>query len=436
MIEILKILRIAGESRQSNLYEEDREQALAILNWQKETLAKAKQANEPLVPTVQVLSDYITCDKGNNMARMYASQMLTEAKLEWFVFENIGEWLICINYVVQRAPNFSPSQDHFPLSKLFVFFMFTLSGATLFRLKEFNVLLTYVLQTWCTYLDSPASKNVLNPTGAIPATEGWLSPDGQGDFCLSQCVNYANRNTEAYWGFTSYNDFFHRAIDLNLRPIDNNDKTIVSANDGTVYRIANNVEKCAEFWTKGQDYSLIDMLDNSKYTTPFIGGDVVQSFLDGSDYHRWHAPISGQIVEVKVIQGLTFSELLSQGLDLSAGTESQGYEATVNTRGLIIIQGEGTNSMVAVIPTGITEISSIHIHEKIFKGAYVEKGEELGYFSYGGSSMALVFAKGMIKEFLIKEQAKDTNIPPCKTTRDCHPQDGCLIMGSAIAVAN
>jgi len=437
MIDILKIMRIASASRQSDLTPEDIEKALAIIEWQKETLQKALAANEEFQPSVQALSDYLTCDQGNNMARMYATQMLREAKLEWFVFKNLNEWLICINYVIQRAPDYSPSAAHFPMSKLFVFYMYTPSGANLFRLDKFNALLTDVLKAWCVYLDSEASRNVLNPTGKVPATTGWLSQDAQTSFCLDQCTNYKNKDDMPYWGFTSYNDFFHRQIKPELRPIADpqDESAIVSANDGTVYRIASNVEKCAEFWAKGQDYSLIDMLDKSQHTDDFVGGDVMQSFLDGSDYHRWHAPISGKIVEVRVIQGLTFSELLSEGLDLSAGTASQGYEATVNTRGLIIIENESCGK-VAVVPIGITEISSIVINDNIKIGYSVQKGEELGFFSYGGSSMALVFQKGMIKSFQAKVPQDGSQVPACKCNGNCNSAEGCLLMGAKIAEAN
>ncbi|MFA7240900.1 MAG: phophatidylserine decarboxylase associated domain-containing protein [Sulfuricellaceae bacterium] len=439
MIDILKIMHIASASRQSNLTGGDIEKALAIIEWQKDTLNKARAAGGELQPSVQALSDYLTCDQGDNMARMYATQMLKEAKLEWFVFKSIQEWLICINYVIQRAPDYLPSAAHFPMSKLFVFFMYTPSGANLFRLKKFNDLLTDILKAWCAYLDSEASRSVLNPTEAVPATSGWLSPDAQTALCLAQYANYKNKDNPdmPYWGFVSYNDFFHREIKPELRPINDpeDECAIVSANDGTVYRIARNVEKCAEFWAKGQDYSLVDMLDKSQYTDDFVGGDVMQSFLDGSDYHRWHAPISGKVVEAKVIQGLTFSELLSEGLDLSAGTMSQGYEATVNTRGLIIIENEHCGK-VAVIPIGITEISSITIHDNIKVGSFVKKGTELGYFSYGGSSMALVFQKGMIKSFQAKEPKEDFPIPSCKGEGNCHANEGCLLMGAKIAEAN
>ena len=55
--------------------------------------------------------------------------------------------------------------------------------------------------------------------------------------------------------------------------------------------------------------------------------------------------------------------------------------------------------MVCVIPIGITEISSVSIQVKA--GQRVKKGDELGYFSYGGSSMALVFQPGAIRKFTV-----------------------------------
>ena len=443
MIDIKKILHLASASTQSELSPAERKQALAILAYQRDILERAKTAQEPLVPSVQALSDYLTqCGKENSIPRMYANQMLEQAKLEWFVYADISEWIISINYVIQRAPEYNPDPDKqffFPMSKLFVFFMYTLSGAALFRLREFNVLLTQVLNDWCSYLSSADSRSVLNPNQAVPATEGWLSPPAQAQFCLQQSVNYQYRNDpdKPYWNFSSFNDFFHREIELDTyRPLSGkgDDKVIVSANDGTVYRIARNVSACAEFWAKGQNYSLKDMFANSPYTDHFIGGDVMQSFLDGSDYHRWHAPISGKVIEKRLIPGLTFSELLSEGLDLSAGTLSQGYEANVNTRGLIIIQ-HPTLGKVAVFPVGITEISSIGF--TVEEGQELKKGDLLGYFSYGGSTLVLAFEKGMIKEFIAQEPGTGDDGPAaCKTVDNCQPQTGCLRVRGEIAIAN
>ena len=80
---------------------------------------------------------------------------------------------------------------------------------------------------------------------------------------------------------------------------------------------------------------------------------------------------------------------------------SLGYEASVNTRGLVYIQSpDPVIGMVCVIPIGITEISSISI--KVKPGTRVKKGEELGNFSYGGSTLAIVFQPGSIDHFTVK----------------------------------
>ena len=140
------------------------------------------------------------------------------------------------------------------------------------------------------------------------------------------------------------------------------------------------------------------MLNGSEFTGRFVGGDVFQSFLSGADYHRWHAPIDGVVRSAERVPGLMFSDAESAGADPTAATYSQGYEASVNTRGLVFIENPKLG-MVSVIPIGITEISSVTISVKA--GQEVRKGAELGYFSYGGSSLAIAFEKGMIDRFTV-----------------------------------
>lgn len=434
MLEILSLLRVAAQSRQVELSDDDKAQILEKIAWQQGIIEAVAECPEPFQPSVRLLAEYLDCGTSDSTARQYANQMIHQYRRylgkrgylqKGQGFQTVDQWLGAINYVVQRAPRYGGQQ--FPMSTLFVFFMFTPSGAALFRLKEFNSLLTGVLQSWCTYLDTRDSREVLIEPN------GWLSDDAQEKLCLHQSKNYLHRE-EPFWGFESFNAFFHREYQLDkYRPLScpEDDEVIVSANDGTVYRVAREVKLCDEFWAKGQQYSLIDMLDGSPYTESFIGGDVLQSFLAGSDYHRWHAPIGGRVLEARVIPGLTFSELLSEGFDISAGTESQGYEAMVNTRGLIVIDNPAIGK-VAVVPIGITEISSVTI--AVGAGDHVEKGEEIGYFSYGGSSLALVFQKGMVSEF----KARRVENPPqldCKTVENCHASDGCLRVRAEVAIA-
>ncbi len=323
---------------------------------------------------------------------------------------NLEDLYLVLNYTVERAPIFAPDIPHtaFPISGIFVYMMFTQAGWDIFRDKEFNNHLRIVLDAWCSYLDSPASLNVVT-TGR----NGWLSERSVIANTLDQFVTEAQKIADPiHWGFKSFNGFFHRDIIKICRPIDGigNDAVVVSANDGTVNRLARNVKKEANFMLKSQPYSLVNMLDNSIYTDRFVGGDVLQTFLSGHDYHRWHAPISGTIKDMRKIPAFMFSELLSMGFDSSAGTLSQQYEANVNTRALIFIESPNPKiGMVCVIPIGITEISSIEFNDKIYIGKQVTKGDLLGRFSYGGSSLCTVFQPGAIKQFTVVDPEKGVN---------------------------
>ncbi len=106
-----------------------------------------------------------------------------------------------------------------------------------------------------------------------------------------------------------------------------------------------------------------------------------------------------------------FSDAESAGPDPTAGTYSQGYEASVNTRGLVFIENQRDCNIgtVCVMPIGITEISSVHINPEIKAGKCVKKGDELGYFSYGGSSMCLVFQPGAIDRFTVPNRPASVN---------------------------
>ncbi|WP_343748234.1 phosphatidylserine decarboxylase family protein [Fluviicola sp.] len=393
----------------------------SIKDWHKQLavdIQNEKNKAAHYQPSVQALADLIAT---NGIVRMYVTQMIQEVPAANRQIKNVEQLLDSLNYIIQRAPEYNPvpaKRNTFPMSTLFVYMMFTPSGEAAFRLSEFNTAIRKILQAWCDYLDSPASQNVLN-TGV----NGWLSPSA---YALNQLNEFVIPDKNApHWGFASYNAYFHRQINLQYRPLADpeNPKVIVSANDGTVYKLSRKVKLSDTFWIKSQPYSLVNMLDQSPHTADFVGGDVLQSFLSGANYHRWRAPISGKVIEARIIPGLMFSELHSEGFDSNAGILSQGYESAVNTRGLVIIESDDKAiGKVCVIPIGITEISSITIGVK--PGQIVKKGEELGYFSYGGSTLCLVFQPKAIKQFNV--------YGPTKSNPDGEP----INVNAQIAVAN
>lgn len=339
----------------------------------------------------------------NGVVRMYVTMMIEQVPTKNKIVRNTDELLRTLTHIIKRAPKFSDA-SHFPMSALFVYMMYTPAGSVAFGIEAFNSAIRVILQAWCDYLDSAESLDVINKT-----KDGWLSPAAYKQNKLYEFI--IPDEHDKHGGFRSFNAYFHRQIKPKCRPVTDpgNSKVIVSPNDGTVYKIARNVKASDQFWIKSQPFSLINMLANM-YVDRFVGGDVFQAFLSGADYHRWRSPVKGKVIEAKIVPGLMFSELLSAGFDKDAGVLSQCYEASVNTRALVFIQADDPKiGLVCVIPIGITEISSITI--KVKPGRRVEKGEELGHFSYGGSTLCTVFQKGAIKRFTKKEPAKNAQPP-------------------------
>ncbi len=347
----------------------------AVDDWLRTVTEETKSLTmENLRPSVTGVRQLIDRD---SVVRMYVNEMIRQVPVEHRQgIEDADQLLLHLNAIPTKAPAYDSNKNRriaFPMSTLFVYMMMTTAGEALFRHREFNEKIRGVLQDWQGFLDSEASKKVLG---------GWLSRPAWNELKLEDFVTKK--------GFKSYNEFFHREIKEDRRPLDQGEDVIVSANDGEVYKLAQDVKETDHFWVKGQPYSLKDMFGGSGHE-PFLGGTVLQSFLSGADYHRWHAPVTGQVTDCRKINGLLFSDLEASGYDPTAGTYSQGYGASVNNRGLVVIENAKVGK-VAVMPIGITEISSVQFDkDKVGVGKTVQKGDQLGWFSYGGSSLCLVF---------------------------------------------
>ncbi len=356
--------------------------------WLREFTEQATEWKEEHVPSVAALAQLIDTDA---VVKEYVTAMIEQVPQEERVVSDIPHLLQCLDKITVTAPAYAWNPDDrifFPMSNLFVHMMATDGGWNAFRNKQFNEKLSGILGAWYEFLNSGASCSVLNDKAT-----GWFSQPAYEQFKLYE---FELDRDKPYWGFTSYNDFFHRKVKLEFRELATDDNAVVSANDGTVLRYRQGVKRQDQFWLKGQPYSLETMLNGSQYVEKFADGDVFQSFLSGADYHRWHAPVAGEVVAVEKVPGYTFAELQSMGEDPSAGTHSQCYGASVNTRGIVIIKSTAPDiGYVGVMPIGITEISSIT--HTVAVNHTVEKGQDIGHFSFGGSSMCLLFEKNAVE---------------------------------------
>lgn len=353
---------------------------------------------------VQALSDLLRSDP---VMGMYAQQMLEQVPDAHRVVSSLRALLAALQLLSTRAPAFHADPlraNFFPASTLFVHMMMTPAGQALFRLKAFNDALRAVLKSWCIHLDSRASCNVLH-TGE----DGWLSEASWTRHHLDEYL--IPDRADPHGGFTSFNAFFHRQIRRECRPVAEPHDTgiIVSPNDGTLYKVAHGVARSDRFWIKSQPYALEHMLAGHPWTRRFLGGTIYQSFLDGRNYHRFWSPVAGSVRAIVPIEGLMFSNAEAVGTDLTAGTYSQAYMSCVNTRTLVFLESDDPAiGMVCLIAVGISEVSSIALSVRV--GQRLDKGEEIGRFSYGGSSICLLFQPGVIRTFTVDVHDTGTDV--------------------------
>src|SRR5574341_1379201 len=211
-------------------------------------------------------------------------------------------------------------------------------------------------------------------------------------------------------GYLTFNQFFARHVKPGARPIVGleDDTVLVSPADST-YIGAWTINDKSELQVdddrlniKGLRWSIHELLQGSEYADHFKGGIFSHSFLKSTDYHRWHAPVRGKVVEARVIQGQVFAEAVALPqivdgrqvyvLDL---LDEVGYQF-LQTRGIVMI--DSPVGLVACIPVGMGMVSSVVITAEI--GKTLHKGEELGYFQFDGSDFVMVFERSSHVELI------------------------------------
>jgi phosphatidylserine decarboxylase len=310
------------------------------------------------------------------------------------------QMLVVIDHILTTAPAFdTTAMVGCPINAILDFPMSTPAGLAAFACPKVNEMLRKVLTAWGAFLDSEESLYVLNDSST-----GWLNAAAR------KAVNLDEFQTDPaapFAGFKSWNDFFIRRFKPGRRPIalPDDPKAIVSPCEATPFAIKTHVKVHDAFWVKAQPYSLRQLL-HGHYVEPFVGGTVYQAYLSAENYHRWHSPVSGTIKKIERIPGTYYLEAASEGFDPVGPNNSQGYIAHVATRALLFLDAESADiGLICLVQVGMGEVSSCLFmgdDERPLKvGQKVQKGDQLGYFQFGGSTHCLVFRQGVISEFAI-----------------------------------
>ena len=201
----------------------------------------------------------------------------------------------------------------------------------------------------------------------------------------------------------TFNQFFARYLKSpDQRPIAGpTDSSVVSSPADSkpqgVWRIDkdSNIVGAAGVPIKSNIFKSIAVLigEGSAYNTAFANGALTHTFLDVNDYHRYHFPIAGTIKEVRIIEsddaagGIT---IWDRGHKKYVLESSEPGWQNIETRGCVIVETK-EYGLVALLPIGMSQVSSVNFESSVKVGSTVRKGDMLGYFLFGGSDFVMLF---------------------------------------------
>ncbi len=205
-------------------------------------------------------------------------------------------------------------------------------------------------------------------------------------------------------GFKSFNDFFVRTLKeprVVNRPADSS--VVSSPADCFIEMLSSKITDDTLIQTKvGQRLKVTEMLNNSKYAEKFIGGTGLRCILTPTDYHHYHAPVNGKIVESQEkVDGVLYGGVPGPAMIDNVTNFQRGY----------YIYETKEFGYVGMVPVGLSTIGSV-VFEDEYKNVSsdapveIKKGERVGHFEYGGSLVILVFEPGRFEELTVAQGSR------------------------------
>lgn len=197
--------------------------------------------------------------------------------------------------------------------------------------------------------------------------------------------------------FQSYNEFFHRELKKEARPIDSDELSLVSPCDGKI-SVFNDIDLNSLVQVKGFTYSFNELIKDESLKDKYLKGTCLIFRLSPTDYHRFHFADSGICGATTKIKGSYYSVnpvALKRIKKLFCENKREWCTFKSDHFGDILW-----------IEVGATCVGSIVQNYK--ENEHVNKGQEKGYFKYGGSTIILFIEKDKIKidDDILKEAEK------------------------------
>lgn len=196
-------------------------------------------------------------------------------------------------------------------------------------------------------------------------------------------------------GYRSFNDFFIRRLKPGARCVNKDSTSIIAPADSKVLVIPQ-LASTNTFFVKSLPFSIASFLGCDALSAYYDGGTLCIFRLAPYDYHWFHMPFDGVVGRGYEINGCLDS--------VNPAVYDAGIVPLITNKRYCmpcVTSGnqQHTVMLVAVGAMMVGEIVPMYTSEKVYK-----KGAELGYFSFGGSTVVMLVPPGIctVDELLVQ----------------------------------
>lgn len=186
--------------------------------------------------------------------------------------------------------------------------------------------------------------------------------------------------------FSSFNDFFIRKLKPSARPFSDEKNILISPVDGRVFAYEN-IDLNNIMQIKGINYSLNELINDENIASKYVGGTCLIFRLCPTDYHRFHFMDNGVCEKTNKIKGAYYSVN-------PIALKKIPKLFCENKREWSIFHSENFKD-VLYVEVGATCVGSIF--QTYTPNSKIKKGDEKGYFKFGGSTVVLFLQKDVTK---------------------------------------
>ena len=182
-------------------------------------------------------------------------------------------------------------------------------------------------------------------------------------------------------GFQCFNDFFARPLKPGARPLPEDESRLISPADCRL-TVFPDIPAGVAIPVKGVPFSVTELLGNegAQFVRQLAGGSLMVCRLCPADYHRYHFPDAGTTLKYWKLRGKYHSV---NPLALSLGFKVFAE----NLRTVRMMKLSHAEAPCAMIAVGAFGVASIHDQP----GDRFGRGDEAGFFTFGGSTVIMVF---------------------------------------------